>query len=179
MLFFFNAFNISFRTKRAVPTSSKSQTFVQRDARNWTHLDNHFPGCWSFSGTPRTCKCWEKWGVLSPGQCTSLCCFCSSYWSSCCVCVCVCVCMCLCVCSQSISCVLLFVATNPMDCSLPGSSVHGIFQTRILEYLTVLVKQFFGFFGRATNVPASCPHSDLQNPWICYFTWKKELCKYN
>ena len=24
---------------------------------------------------------------------------------------------------------------NPMDCSLPGSSVHGIFQTRILEWL--------------------------------------------
>ena len=22
---------------------------------------------------------------------------------------------------------------NPMDCSLPGSSVHGIFQARILE----------------------------------------------
>ena len=26
---------------------------------------------------------------------------------------------------------------NPMDCSLPGSSVHGIFQTRILEWATV------------------------------------------
>ena len=24
---------------------------------------------------------------------------------------------------------------NPTDCSLPGSSVHGIFQTRILEWL--------------------------------------------
>ena len=24
--------------------------------------------------------------------------------------------------------------SNPMDCSLPGSSVHGIFQTRILEW---------------------------------------------
>ena len=24
---------------------------------------------------------------------------------------------------------------NPMDCSLSGSSVHGIFQTRILEWL--------------------------------------------
>ena len=30
------------------------------------------------------------------------------------------------------SCVWLFV-TNPMDCSLPGSSVHGILQARILE----------------------------------------------
>ena len=24
---------------------------------------------------------------------------------------------------------------NPMDCSLPGSSVHGIFQARILEWI--------------------------------------------
>ena len=24
--------------------------------------------------------------------------------------------------------------TDPMDCSLPGSSVHGIFQTRVLEW---------------------------------------------
>ena len=25
---------------------------------------------------------------------------------------------------------------DPMDCSLPGSSVHGIFQTRILEWIS-------------------------------------------
>ena len=26
---------------------------------------------------------------------------------------------------------------DPMDCSLPGSSVHGILQTRILEWVTI------------------------------------------
>ena len=26
------------------------------------------------------------------------------------------------------------ILSNPMDCSLPGSSVHGIFQTRVLEW---------------------------------------------
>ena len=26
---------------------------------------------------------------------------------------------------------------NPMDCSLPGSSLHGIFQARILEWLAI------------------------------------------
>ena len=26
---------------------------------------------------------------------------------------------------------------NPMDCSLPGSSVHGIFQTRVLEWAAI------------------------------------------
>ena len=24
--------------------------------------------------------------------------------------------------------------SNPMDCSLPGSSVHGVFQARVLEW---------------------------------------------
>ena len=43
---------------------------------------------------------------------------------------------------------------DPMDCSLPGSSVHGIFQTRVLEwgasafsdiwpYLCINLKIFF------------------------------------
>ena len=27
--------------------------------------------------------------------------------------------------------------SNPMDCSLPGSSVHGIFQARVLEWGTI------------------------------------------
>ena len=26
---------------------------------------------------------------------------------------------------------------DPMDCSLPGSSVHGIFQARILEWIAI------------------------------------------
>ena len=34
------------------------------------------------------------------------------------------------------SCVQLF-ATNPMDCSPPGSSVHGILQARILEWVAM------------------------------------------
>ena len=46
------------------------------------------------------------------------------------VCVCVCVCMCVCAHSRPTLC-------NPMDCSSPGCSVHGIFQARILEWVTV------------------------------------------
>ena len=26
---------------------------------------------------------------------------------------------------------------DPMDCSLPGSSIHGIFQARILEWVAI------------------------------------------
>ena len=40
----------------------------------------------------------------------------------------------ICVC-ESISHILLFC--NPMDCSLPGSSVHGVLQARILEWVAV------------------------------------------
>ena len=29
---------------------------------------------------------------------------------------------------------LCLTSSNPMDCSLPGSSIHGIFQARVLEW---------------------------------------------
>ena len=32
---------------------------------------------------------------------------------------------------------LCLIYCNPMDCSLPGSSVHGIFQARILEWVAI------------------------------------------
>ena len=37
-------------------------------------------------------------------------------------------------CSVTQLCLTLF---NPMDCSLPGSSVHGILQARILEWIAI------------------------------------------
>ena len=40
------------------------------------------------------------------------------------------VCVCVCVCLVSQSCLTL---CDPMDCSLPGSLIHGIFQARVLE----------------------------------------------
>ena len=55
-----------------------------------------------------------------------------------CVCVCMCVCMyvhvhaCVCVCVCSVTSVIS--DCNLTDCSLPGSSVHGILQVRILEW---------------------------------------------
>ena len=27
--------------------------------------------------------------------------------------------------------------SDPMDCSLPGSSIHGIFQARVLEWVAI------------------------------------------
>ena len=44
-------------------------------------------------------------------------------------------CACLLACSVTQSCLTL---CNPMDCNLPGSSVHGILQARILERVAIL-----------------------------------------
>ena len=35
------------------------------------------------------------------------------------------------------------ILCDPMDCSLPGSSVHGILQARILEWVAISFIQFF------------------------------------
>ena len=34
---------------------------------------------------------------------------------------------------------------DPMDCSLPGSSVHGIFQARVLEWVAIAFSDFCSF----------------------------------
>ena len=41
---------------------------------------------------------------------------------------------CVCVCSVAQSCLTL---CNPMDCSPPGSSAHGVFQARIPEWVAI------------------------------------------
>ena len=33
--------------------------------------------------------------------------------------------------------------SDPMDCSLPGSSVHGIFQARVLEWVAIAFSDAF------------------------------------
>ena len=45
-----------------------------------------------------------------------------------------CICVCVCVCVYAWSCLTL---CDPMDGSLPGSSGHGIFQARILEWVAI------------------------------------------
>ena len=41
----------------------------------------------------------------------------------------------MCACAQSLQ--LGLALGDPMDCSLPGFSVHGIFQARILEWVAI------------------------------------------
>ena len=57
---------------------------------------------------------------------------CYNFWSPCALeplCVCVCVCVCVRVSSLTLC--------DPRDCSPPGSSVHGISQARVLEWVAI------------------------------------------
>ena len=49
---------------------------------------------------------------------------------------------------------------KPMDCSLPGSSVHGIFQARLLEWVAIAFSQ-----GYWSGLLFPSPE-DLPNPGI-------------
>ena len=44
-----------------------------------------------------------------------------------------------------------------MDCSLPGSSVHGIFQARVLEWVAIAFSNMnMGFTEKEREVAQSC-----------------------
>ena len=52
--------------------------------------------------------------------------------------------------------------SDPMDCSLPGSSVHGIFQARVLEWGAI------AFSGNALAAAAAAAAKSLQScPTLC------------
>ena len=79
------------------------------------------------------------------------------------VCACVCVCVFVQACSFGQSCLTL---CDPMDCNLSGSSVHGILQAGILEWVAVI-------FSRASSRPrdrtsiscVSCINSRILYHW--------------
>ena len=45
--------------------------------------------------------------------------------------------------------------SDPMDCSLPGSSIHGIFQARVLEWGAIAFSNaYFHYFIRVSKMMA-------------------------
>ena len=71
--------------------------------------------------------------------------------------------------------------SNPMDCSLPGSSIHGIFQARVLEWGAIafsdeqprqhIKKQRHYFLNKGPSSQGygfSCGHV-----WICELDYKE------
>ena len=67
-------------------------------------------------------------------------------------------CVCVCVCLVTQSCPILW---DPMDCSLPGSSVQGISQARILEWVAI------SFFRGCTR-PRDGTRISCTDRWILY-----------
>ena len=68
--------------------------------------------------------------------------------------------------SQSADTQSCLTLSNPLDCSLPGSSVHGIFQARVLEWVAIAFSVYLLrllFDDGKLLVAQSCP--TLSNPW--------------
>ena len=42
--------------------------------------------------------------------------------------------------------------SNPMDCSLPGSSIYGIFQARVLEWVAIAFSVIIGDWNAKVGI---------------------------
>ena len=51
---------------------------------------------------------------------------------------------------------------NPMDCSLPGSSVHGISQVRVLEWVVIAFSEASLTGTKNTRLPEESLHQQSQ-----------------
>ena len=62
--------------------------------------------------------------------------------------------------------------SDPMDCSLPGSSIHGIFQTRVLEWVAIAFSDNRGLFCQLWRLEAhdqgfhKCAFYWGLSPWL-------------
>ena len=54
---------------------------------------------------------------------------------------------------------------DPVDCSLPGSSVHGILQARILEWVAITFSRGSSRTRDWTGSPALQADASLSEPW--------------
>ena len=64
---------------------------------------------------------------------------------------------------------LCLTLCNPLDSSLPGSSVHGVFQARVLEWGVL-------FFSRGSSQTRDWTCTSCTGWWIlyCWATWEAE-----
>ena len=63
------------------------------------------------------------------------------------------------------SCLIL---SDPMDCSLPGSSIHGIFQARILKWVAIAFSMLYNFYAIILEKAMAAHSSTLawKIPWM-------------
>ena len=62
-----------------------------------------------------------------------------------------------------------FSLCNPMDCSQPGSSVHGILQARVLEWVTIPISRGYSWPRDWTQV--SCLVGRFFTIWATREAW--------
>ena len=79
---------------------------------------------------------------------------------------------------------------DPMDCSLPGSSIHGVLQVRILEWVAIpfskgilltqrsnprvlCCRQIFTFWATREYVREICPCRDVRGLSIFLLRWSQ------
>ena len=55
--------------------------------------------------------------------------------------------------------------SDPMDCSLPGSSIHGIFQARVLEWVSI------AFSDRFSAIP-------IKLQWLFFVYLEHKILKF-
>ena len=70
--------------------------------------------------------------------------------------------------------------SDPMDCSLPGSSIHGIFQARVLEWGAIASFSTFLFFNLFVCLYLGCFLQTVYS-WILFFIFKcpvDDFCPY-
>ena len=74
--------------------------------------------------------------------------------------------------------------SDPMDCSHPGSSIHGIFQARVLEWgaiaFSALKHYFTRVFGFRGGASGKGPSSKCRrykkyvfDPWVGMIPWRR------
>ena len=76
---------------------------------------------------------------------------------------------CVCV----LSCSVVSNSCDPMDYSLPGSSIHGIFQARILEWVAISSSTGSSQHRDWTRISSSLPLHHLGSPYKLYL-WEKQ-----
>ena len=101
------------------------------------------------------------WRLIGPKICTVSWTSWSSKRADVCVCARACVCACACVCVSETQ--LCLTLCNPMDCSPPGSSVHGILQARILEWVAIPFSR--GSFWPRDRIRVSCTAGRFFTTW--------------
>ena len=72
--------------------------------------------------------------------------------------------------------------SDPMDCSLPGSSVHGIFQARVLEWgaIAFMASIIFSLLFKGWIFPVAQTVKNLpamQETWLRFLSWDDPLEK--